>query len=245
VDQLAKELQNPDLIAALANPQLKDALRAIFGSPFDLGTFVAIIVTSIVTALSAGIIFLQLRLDHERSRRETAVNLVREWTLNIRIETSSVISLVTNFSIEQCKSLAEEKPIYIGNGNITKESVLNCLTHGFPNVIENDIIQDNALIIRGKYAGYIRFRTMGYLNLLESILCAWNSGIARRDIIEEQFRFLRVAPGLDLKSFRQAMFDIRGQTNTFPSISNFTDATRNRISKPLRLVDGLWGSGRG
>ena len=80
---------------------------------------------------------------------------------------------------------------------------------------------------------------MEYLNTLESILAAWNSGIARRDIIEEQFQFLRTA-GVDLPKFRRAHYDLRAKTDAFPSITNFLSAMQPKISKPLRFVDNIW-----
>jgi hypothetical protein len=225
----------------LQNAQLKESLRSIFGSPFDLGTFIALIATAVVTGVSAAIIFLQLRLDHERSRRDTAVKLIREWTVNQRIETSAVIQLVKKFTLEQCETLVDNKNILIPNIDITAQDILNCLLPGFPDILEKDIAQENKLVISGRYAAYIRFRTVSYLNMLESILSAWNCGIARRDIIEEQFRFLKTAPGVDLPKCRQAFCNLRGNTDVFPSITNYLSATQPRISKPLRLVDSLLG----
>jgi hypothetical protein len=235
MDQLVKGLQDPNLIAALANPQLKDALRAIFGSPFDVSTFLGIIATAIITAISASIIVLQLRLDHERSRRETAVNLVREWTLNLRIETYSIVNLVKQFSDVQCRALEENKDIHISDNSITTEEVLNCLWHTFPELKEADIIINNRIIIKTKHSSYIRFTTVRYLNLLESVLSAWNTGIARRDIIEEQFGFLKTG-GLDLAKFRAVIYAKRGLRDGYPSITNFLTATGDRIGKPLGLL---------
>ena len=242
MDQLAEALKSPELIGALQNAQLREALRSIFGSPFDTGTFIALIATAVVTGVSAGIIFLQLRLDHERSRRQTAADLVRAWTAGQRIETSAVVQLVKKFTPEQCEALVDYKNIMIANLGITVQDILNFLLNSFPNISDKDVDQNNKMVITGRYVAYIRFRTMEYLNTLESILAAWNSGIARRDIIEEQFQFLRTA-GVDLPKFRQAYYDLRGRTDAFPSITNFLSAMQPKISKPLRFVDSIFGGG--
>jgi hypothetical protein len=241
MDQFTQTLKDPDLIAALQNSQLKEALRSIIASPFEVPTLLALIAAAVVTGVSAAIIFLQLRLDHERSRRQTAVDLIRLWTASQMIETSTVIRLVQKFSPEQCEALVDNKAILIMNIDVTTEDILNCLTAGFPNLTNQNISQDGKIVITGRYCTYVRFRTMQYLNTLEAILAAWNCGIARRDIIEEQFRFLRLAPGADLLKYRLAYQNLRGGNDAFPSISNFMSAMRPKISKPLTLVDSILG----
>jgi hypothetical protein len=240
LDQFTQMLKDPDLIAALQNPQLKEALRSIFSSPFEIPTLLALIVGTVVTGVSAAIIFLQLRLDHERSRRQTAVDLIRVWTASQRIETSTVIRLVKEFTHEQCEALVDNKTILIMNMDITIENILNCLMAGFPNIVDQDIYQNGKIVITGKYCTYIRFRTMDYLNTLEAILAAWNCGIARRDIIEEQFKFIRMG-GYDLSKYRVAYQNLRGGNDAFPSISNFMSTMSPKINKPLTLVDSVFG----
>ena len=193
--------------------------------------------TAIVTGVSAFIIWMQLRLDHERSRRLYAVELLREWTNKQNIVTSATLKLVRTFSDDQCEALAAEADVRLRKEQL--KEALDVLTLEFPNVTAQDLLKDGELQLSGRYRSHCRFQAVHFLNLLESILAAWNSGIARADIIEAQFQFLRTAPGADLQKLRRALQNIRGQVDPFPSISNFLAGISPQVAQPLKLVDRL------
>lgn len=178
----------------------------------------------IVAIVSVFLILTQLRADHERSRRELAVKLLQEWTKGLKLECSAVVALVVTLSAEQCDDLAKRKSLSLDDDHrhINRNAVLRCLEFTYKNEgFEIDkIIHGSKIDIDGDYVIFIRFIVMYYLNLLESILAAWNLGVADESILEEQFRFLKLS-GYDLEKLRIAAQNNNAGVDVYPSIANF------------------------
>jgi hypothetical protein len=160
----------------------------------------------------------QLRCDHERSRRELAVELCQKWAIHLNRKSTLARKLVENFSDEQARSLFNNEPIILDVKHLSL--VKGCLpdTSYFNNngiSFEND----REITLQEKDVSEIRWLVVSYLNLLETIFAAWHYGIAEKQIIECQFGYL-VAPDkghLILERFRQAA----GGANSFPAIKAF------------------------
>jgi hypothetical protein len=53
----------------------------------------------------------EMTAAHERSRRELALSVMREWNRDVKIVTAAAAKLVTRLSKEQCRDVIENKPI--------------------------------------------------------------------------------------------------------------------------------------
>ena len=196
--------------------------------------------TAFVTAVSAMIIWFQIRTDHERSRRELATNLLREWSLAQKIDTSATIRFVKLLNTEQCKKLAKREPFALEDSLINRAAMQRCLESKFPGFDVLRSVKDGWIQVSGDQSLFIRFNVVFYLNIMESILSSWNSRIASPDILEEQFKHLKFDDN-DLLEYRNALKQMYGDTDVFPSITNFMMAIRSSTKPPLKFVDFLRG----
>lgn len=189
----------------------------------------------IVTGVSAYFIWRQLRAsheelraDHERSRRELAVTLVQDWTKGQKLESSAVAALVADLSLEQCAKLAARTPFSLKDDKSNREAVKRCLEFKYDTLNIEGIIKDGWINLSGDHVMFIRFHAVYYLNLIESILLAWNKCVADESTLEGQFSFL-LHSGTDLGTFRNAAKHYVGGIDLYPSISNFLE----KISPPV------------
>jgi hypothetical protein len=128
--------------------------------------------------------------DHERSRRELAVKLCQDWTKGLKLESSPVVALVASLSAEQCDDLAGRKPICLDDTPSNRNAVTRCLEYTYKEFNLEKLVNGVKINVDGDYIIFIRFNAIYYLNLLESILTAWNLGVAHESILEDQFKFL-------------------------------------------------------
>jgi hypothetical protein len=210
------------------------------GRNYESITTWVLIATAAVAAISAGLVWLQLRADHERSRRELAVNLLRAWTSDQQIETSSAIRLVRLLNADQGAKLAAREPFTVSNTTDFRELVLAYLEYRFPDVSNDKAFSEKnealLLNINSKHVSYIRFRAVGYLNLLESIMAAWYESVAQPNIIEGQFLFLRSGKETDLRTLRTAMRNTNN-ADLFPCITMFVANMQPRYGRRPGFAD--------
>jgi hypothetical protein len=218
VDEVVKVLSSPSVIDALQRPQLQAAVHDLFPNSYEVITIWILIATAIVATISALFIWMQLRSDHERSRRELAITLLREWTDKQEIETPTTMRLAIFLDDDQCKNIVERKPFSLEDSPENREILQSCLEYKFgPNLNLEDRINDGKIFVDVKYSVYIRFVLSGYLNLLESIMVAWYEGVAKPEIIEGQFLFLKSEEGADLRKLRNA-FTTYNKSDPFPEL---------------------------
>jgi hypothetical protein len=241
VDDVVGILSSPSVADALQRPELQNAIHKLFSPSYEYITTWILIVTAAVAAISAILVWLQLRADHERSRRELAVNLLREWTTGLQIETASAIRLVRLLNADQCAKLAVREPFTLTNTADFRELVLSCLEYRFQNIRDNNSLFDpssenSTFTVNSTYATYIRFRAVGYLNLLEAIMAAWYESVAQPNIIEGQFLFLRSGKETDLKTFRTAL-EHANNADPFPAITLFVANMQPRYGRRPGFAD--------
>jgi hypothetical protein len=196
-----------------------------------------------VTGIGAILVFFQIRTDDERSRRELAVSLLKDWTLGQKMETSAVSGFVGQLSKDNCRRLAKRNPdpIIIEDTPENRETLRKCLEARFGRLQYEEFSKDNKiLVVSGEHVAFIRFNSMLFLNLLESILAAWNSRVAHTAILEDQFKFL-IRSDTNLKEFRNACFEEFNNTDPFPSITNFVSAISPGQTRTMNFVDRLRG----
>jgi hypothetical protein len=153
----------------------------------------------------------QLEADHERSRRQTAIEACLTWTTSLTPATSSTRRLVDGLSDDQCKRLEHIEEFRIDS--IHQEQLKSCFTE--PPVFQE--INGNLCLTKSQ-ASEIRYRCIKYLNTLESILSSWHHNVADRTIIEAEFSYMLAQHEGHtlLKKFRIAA----GESN-FPAILAF------------------------
>jgi hypothetical protein len=223
VDDVVGILSSPKFVDALQKPELQTAIHKLSPLTYEYITIWILIATVAVAAVSAILVWLQLRADHERSRRELAVNLINEWSNSIDIETAGVIRLVRELTRGQCELIASRKPFSVAKNNL--DLVKGCLAIRFPE-IDNDPQFDaqstsTIININHRYSGYIRFSAARYLNSLEAIMIAWYESVVQPNIVEGQFRFLKSAPESSLVTLREAIRRENNDVDGFPCITRF------------------------
>lgn len=166
----------------------------------------------------------QLQKDHERSRRERAVELIQTWTTQINQKATLARKLIECLDESQVKAIYNQESVKLDKKHLN-------LVHGC--LIENGIQENEELItLQEKQSSEIRWLVVSYLNSLESVLSAWHYGIADEEIIETEFSYL-VSPTKGyfiLEKFRRAS----GGVDSYPAIQAFVD----KISKKKPVSRG-------
>lgn len=171
----------------------------------------------VVIALGLGLNWMQMRADHDRSRRERAVEYILGWTRYLDQRGTAARKLVEKLSFEQASDLFNQEAFEIDE------------RHG--GYIAS-VFADMPEKIAGKYkidlkmSAELRWLVVTYLNNLEAILVGWRHNVADRDIVAEQFRYL-VSPQQNhfiLENFRNAA---DGPTN-YPGIAEFVQELKAR-----------------
>jgi hypothetical protein len=172
------------------------------------------------TALSLFLVWDQIKIakkqlhdDHERSRRQAAIDILLTWTKTLTPSTSSVRRLVDSLDQNQCKALEHIEEIDIDIKQ--KELLKSCF--GEPQTFREDAYR---ITLTRFQSSELRYRIINYLNTLESIFSSWHHSVADRDIIGEQFQYMLEAKEGHtlLKKFRVAA----GEEN-YPAIGYFEE----------------------
>jgi hypothetical protein len=173
----------------------------------------------------------QLKADHERSRREKSVELLLVWAKNLKDNSSLARKIVESLNEEQSRNLFNLEETRIPEKY--KEPLEKILVDTTGNIK----VDSGYIVLTGERVSNLRWLVMTYLNILESILVAWQYSIVDRDIIEHQFSYL-FSPEQGhsaLKNFRIAA----GGEKTFPAIeifSNHLEEKRRSILKEKAKV---------
>lgn len=194
-------------------------------------------VCSVITALSTIFIAIQLfqtaraeKKHHEEMRRIKTVEVMENWSTSLKKETSFAEKIVEEFNEEQCRCLyfKEEFELDCKKGRdicqICKETAGDHLQKPC-----NKCITGNKFKLAGAQLSEFRWYVVGYLNMLESVMTAWNLNIVDREEIEDQFQYLyNPERGWNaLEAFRKAA----GGSKAYPNIENFIQEMKNRRSK--------------
>jgi len=186
------------------------------------------ILTTLATVVAATVIFIawkQLRADHERGRRQLAVELIRYWATQLNQRASVTRKLIETLDFSQAKRLSDQKSFKVAReqSELLKAAVPPETGWQLPET-------GDSIDVPQHVAALLRWESITYLNKLESILVAWHHNIADRELIMEQFRYL-VAPTEGhaiLAQFREA-----AGGNNFPAIAAFVEEVqKNQTVSP-------------
>lgn len=165
----------------------------------------------------------QLQDDHERSRRQLAVKLMRFWCIHANYNTPFFVCgrrLVQEFSKAQCKKLQNGEVIVV-DGEF--RHLLDAFRADFPHQFSDSsrsntdaikTLQGNELELSKTEVACLRMILTRYLNCLETVATAWRHNVADRGIIEEEFE--RII-SFDKKEFVLEAY--RRETGVYPSIN--------------------------
>lgn len=194
----------------------------------------------LITAISLVSIILliqQIRADHERARREKAIELLLEWTKGVTRETNAAKKIVEKFNGDQCRKLFMEEEFKVDcqlydeiveTLNEKSEKDDKCKDcQGKAKEKECDCL----VMLNRRQIKKIRWHVISYLNLLESTLVSWQYSVAEREIIEQQLSFM-VSP----KEGRNVLEDFRiaaGSEESYPAIEIFCNHLEGKRKKKL------------
>ncbi|WP_144290516.1 hypothetical protein [Chitinilyticum litopenaei] len=172
----------------------------------------------------------QITADHERSRRERSVDILIEWSKNLKKEGSLARKIIECLSEDQCRDIFNQREVKVAK----KHQIL--LDQLFPSTIEQ--VDGDVIQLTEAQSTELRWHAITYLNALEFTLVAWQYSVVDREIIEVQFSYLfSPADGHEvLKHFRKAA----GGEDSFPAIELFTahliDKRKNQLIKKLNVA---------
>jgi hypothetical protein len=186
-------------------------------------------VASAITAAGVVLLWWQIRLyqreyrdDHERSRRENALQMMLEWAKKLDRGTNIVTRFVDSLDESQARELANERPFCVAR---EKKGVVDSLSSVTELEAGTALADCEAGIeIKQVAVSLIRAQAVNYLNMLEIVLTAWKHNIADREILREQFAPMYNPKNGDfmLERFRDAL----GGADAYPSIADFVQTLK-------------------
>jgi len=173
------------------------------------------------------LLYKQMKADHERSRREKAVEVLFQWSINLKEGNSLARKIAESLNEEQSRNLLNQEKICIHS------RFLNSIAKLLDVDEDKLVITENHINLTESQSSKVRWHTMTFLNSLETVLIAWQYSVADREIIENELSYLFSAKDghAALKHFRHAA----GGEESFPAIEVFSHHIDEKRKK--KLVD--------
>lgn len=177
-------------------------------------------VANIFIAIGVGLAWWSFRGDHERSRREKAIELISQWALGLNKRGSAARKLVETLDQERSKSLFNQESFKIDKKHV------GLLRAALEAEVEEPSGDD--ICLDENQSSELRWQVVTFLNSLESVLSAWRHNVADKEIITEQFRYLVSTADSHyiLEEFRVAA----GGSHTYPAIQEFVEYIRKEMN---------------
>jgi len=202
-------------------------------------------VFSLISALSTFLILVQLfcthymkKKEHEEQRRQKTVEMMLEWSSSLKRETSFAEKIVEQMDAEQCRKLYLQQSFTV-NADIKKMLCQICSCKDSAECDECKQSNKGKHKIFDKQLSELRWYIISYLNMLETVLVAWQQGTVDRKIVEHEFSYLYSAEkGWNvLADFREAA----GGIKTYPVIDEFCKTLKANEEKKneLQVKKGL------
>ncbi|HHT9106324.1 MAG TPA: hypothetical protein ACFYD7_10680 [Candidatus Wujingus californicus] len=175
-----------------------------------------------VTAISVLILWKQVTGEHERGRREKAIELMQMWVTSM-ISLSPGINfagkLVERLNEAQCEAL------WHGRG-LELDDDFEHLVSGALTAVGHQYTCDKRpgkIRLSDKEAMLVRSQILIHLNMLETVATAWRHNVADRLIIEQEFH-----PTISPKTNHFTLETFRLVTGVYPSIALFVEDFKSR-----------------
>ena len=169
----------------------------------------------------------QLKSDHERSRRELAVDLLCKWDGGLKRECAVARKFAETLNFNQSKALSKQQTFEIISEHY--ELFLGSLSSAAAERRNSNKNDDKKIQLSERESSEIRWAVICFLNQLETTLTAVRHNVADKAIIYEQFKYL-ISPSNGhyvLEDFRKAA----GGSATYPSIEAFVSELKTEIKQ--------------
>jgi hypothetical protein len=178
------------------------------------------------TAKQANAVLMQIHLDHERSRRQAAVELMQYWTVQVQnlLPALHIRPVIEELNIAQCEKLLHGNSLTVDKRFLTGLEVFFSSLSLAPN---NPIsVNDGFIDLNEFQCSHIRRHIIDYLNVLETVATAWRHNVVDRDIVEEEFSevFIKNKNTFRLETVLRA-------STIYPSIKEFVEALTIKANK--------------
>ncbi len=182
-------------------------------------------VASVFGCFSLVLLVLQVASEHDRSRREKALDVIRGWDDVLTVNTFRYVALLSKLGEDAVVD------IYAGRSvRVSRDIARQCL----PELAEQT--QDDVLLSVER-ALEVRFTIITFLNSLESVALAYKHGVADRDVLAEAFQSF-FAERKILQSCSRFM-NLFGKS--WPSIADVADEIGSRRVTLRPYPDRLFG----
>lgn len=186
------------------------------------------VVLGIAGVIISATAFWQIRLlitqnqkEHEEKRRLHTVELMLEWSKSLKRETSFAETVVEGLNHEQSKCLFEKKTFKVDKK--TMQMILEVCPE-WKEEYDFDLHRDS-YEVKDMVLAQLRWYVISYLNMLETIMTAWNIGILDKETIVQQYSYLySEEKGWNvLSAFRMA-----AGKNAYPNIDAFIEELKRK-----------------
>lgn len=167
-----------------------------------------------------------IRADHERARKEKAIEVVSRFSSFISDNGSAVKNLAERLNFAQATALWKEEPFELDKKYL--EYLESAVPKLGPFVTENG---KDTFTVQKAQSSTMRRLLSAYLNEAEIALAAARHGVADIDMVLEQFAFL-IRPDQNIWAL-QTVRNIAGGKAAFPSLHWFEAIQREKDSKVL------------
>ena len=197
--------------------------------------------------------------DYILKRSHKAIDLMMSWSIEVGNKSLIARHIVDNMSLEECRKLYNYESVVI----MEKDYSSLCMLFNqqerrkkWKNMKKNPKGRKKSDMKREKMKEcphmqacsaskqhpleldeslLLRSYTVKYLNALEVVLAAWQSGVIDKDIIEKEFEYL-VTTHRDGKTVLENFRKVAG-TEGFPGISSFCNHMEQKQKKELEPKD--------
>lgn len=162
--------------------------------------------------------------DHERSRRQFAIEVTREWNRAVSPETSAARELIEKLGSEECRSIAKLEPVQIAAKY--KYLVDICLGTNADREPKGEGAEKELISLDDADVKQLRYLGVDYLNETEIPLSAWHQKVGDEKYLEREFE--SISNVIAMASFREAL----GETHRYPALEEFLKWKEQRQENP-------------
>lgn len=191
------------------------------------------VIVDVFMVFSVFFAYFFFKKDHERSRREASVELIIKWSSSLNKKASLAKKYVEKLSKKQVTHLYAQEKIYFNSSNEDErvlckniKELLNC------DNLTKDHESDAEFCLCEEESAELRWIIISYLNMLESILVAWQHHSADDTIIEQEFKYM-----FDLSRGNNILKDFRtvaGSEECYPAIEMFCNHLEEKRKSVLK-----------